>query len=95
MVSGKEGREIPPLLVTLKQLKNDKSLNLTSSSLVSLTCSILQMLDKTHLDEDIFHFRISDLTSRASNDIGLKLGLQSILAERNTMILKEINVNVI
>ena len=53
------------------------------------------MLDKTLLDEDIFHFRISDLTSRASNDIGMKLGIKSILAERNTMILKEINVNVI
>ena len=53
------------------------------------------MLDKTLLDEDIFHFRISDLTSTASNDIGMKLGLKSILAERNTMILKEINVNVI
>ena len=53
------------------------------------------MLDKTLLDEDIFHFRISDLTSRASNDIGMKLGLKSILEERNTMILKEINVNVI
>ena len=99
--------ESPLCLFALNNWKTIKAVNLAFSNFKSklnkdshAKFGILDVfhfpdVGKTHSDEDIFNLRISDRISRSSNDINMKLGLQSKLAEKNTITLKEINVNFI